>query len=76
MDFNGGADSDIRMVCARGTTPTPKGMVSVEWCLDKKSQQFTMTVTAPQGGPVEWILPDGSKREENGNGTYSVSCNI
>ena len=44
---------------AKGTVPTPKGIISVAW--EKKDGELTLDVTLPEGCsmPCEVILPDG-----------------
>ncbi|THF84097.1 alpha-L-rhamnosidase-related protein [Cohnella fermenti] len=47
---------------ARGKVATRHGLVSVDWRIADDGE-FRLTVEAPQGIPVELLLPDGSRQQ-------------
>ena len=57
---------------ARGTVPTPRGVISVAW--ERNAGVFTLTVSLPADGMhTEVILPDGSIRmQSQREATYSM----
>ena len=60
---------------AKGTVPTPKGIISVAW--EKKDGELTLDVTLPEGCdmPCEVVLPDGQVlAQEKGSARYT--CKI
>ncbi len=60
---------------ARGTVPTPHGVISVAW--EKQNGIFALTVTLPAGVsmPTEILLPDGSTHTlDGGSVTLTASC--
>ena len=58
---------------ARGSVPTVKGEINVDWSLN--GSFFSMEVTLPEGVTATVVLPDGSV-EEGVSGSKKITCDI
>ena len=64
---------DLDITWARGTVATPKGIISVEWCIE--GDKFSMSANIPEGIEAEVILPDGNT-VNNVGGTQKFQCEL
>ena len=60
----------LNLQYAKGTVPTAKGNVSVEWKIE--NGKFILSATGPAGVPLKLILPDGTT-ETTGKGSVSLT---
>jgi alpha-L-rhamnosidase len=58
---------------ARGSVPTVKGEINVDWSL--YATFFSMQVTLPEGVTATVILPDGTV-VEGVSGSQKITCDI
>ena len=67
----------LGLTWAKGTVPTPYGVLSVAWEIENR--HLTLTVTRPAGADMEvtLILPDGQAQVmEKDTVTTTVSCKL